>query len=258
MPPKLPQLAAWCRKQPLHTPYRSKAVAVLCDVEYKMDASLKRITEIAAASLVFDGDNWNLSDCFAAFCESDFEYSIAAHDCTAWLRDLLPGQRGAGAGVPIFALAHNGHANDWPLFEHGLKTVGLTAQGVVTSLDCSRGLFVAEKKAELGPFWSMENIYAERFHGEKIPNQHTAMGDVDAMVRIFKDVEENNGAKWIFDKLRNSSSAKQPDHFTAKIRPQSVRQSTIVSMSSKKQLGRVNEKLGLAMIPDLVRGPACD
>jgi hypothetical protein len=63
---------------------------------------------------------------------------------------------------------------------------GMVLPDCVTLLGCSRYLFVDGVGDILGRKWSMTNVYAARFDGARIPEQHTARGDVRCGVRLLR------------------------------------------------------------------------
>jgi hypothetical protein len=119
------------------------------------------------------------------------EFPTAVHKLNDWLQEQARMEHGAapaagGAPPPLFMLAHNGHRCDWPVLTASMAARGMALPDCVTLLGCSRYLFVDGIGDILGRKWSMTNVYAARFDGARIPEQHTARGDVRCGVRLLR------------------------------------------------------------------------
>ena len=114
------------------------------------------------------------------------EFPAAVRKLNDWLQAQAlmdcGGAASAAAGActppPLYMLAHNGHRCDWPVLTASLAARGMALPECVTLLACSRNLFVDGMGHVLGRYWSMTNVFAARFDGASIPQQHTARGDV--------------------------------------------------------------------------------
>jgi hypothetical protein len=113
---------------------------------------------------------------------SDADFKQSANQLINYLQTI--GDSAAERGAPVYLFAHGGHGNDWRILTEQLLSHGLMLPPCVSRLCCSRNLFVAEKKNELGPLWSMAHVYARRFYGARIPRAHTAKGDVMCAARV--------------------------------------------------------------------------
>jgi hypothetical protein len=96
------------------------------------------------------------------------------------------------------------------------KWLGCSALVSAASLAIS-GWPTFEAHSMPGRKWSMSLIYAARFNGAKIPNQHQALGDVSAMERIAVNVVSENGPEWAAAALEATvQSSKSPAEYVAK------------------------------------------
>lgn len=217
LPPLMPTLLA-------STESPVARVVVFFDLEYKGGWSPNpdavdptwTITEMAATAVfVLANGTWGVppGGRFGTHSMPGSSFKPAAAELNAFLESMSA----AAGGKEVVMLAHSGASCDFPTLTKGLAITGMALPACVTALGCSRKIFVAELKEVLGRKWSMSLIYAARFNGAKIPNQHQALGGVSAMERIAVNVVSENGPEWAAAALEATvQSSKSPAQYVAK------------------------------------------